>query len=114
MTDPLLQDYAMVSAIGPGDTGPTPRPNRRQRRAIWASVPRAVKDQARAVKGTVGWLPARTRARLNRDITRRNALDRSMAVARGMAPDDAWCARFAGEHYRDALDAEVRKRARAA
>lgn len=106
MSDPLRQDYAMASAIAPSTP---PRPNRRERRAIWAGVPRAVKQQARAIKGTVGWLPARTRLLLSRDITRRNDLDRSLAVGRGMAPDDARCARFRPE-LRDALDRVARKR----
>lgn len=84
-------------------------PNRHERRRAWALVPRAVRARAKAP--ALDYLPPRTRALLSRTITRRNALDRALAVERGMAPDDPRCARFAGEHYRDALDRVARKRA---
>jgi len=85
-------------------------PNRHERRRAWALVPRAVRDQAPA--RALDYLPPRTRAALNRVIQRRNALDRALATARGMAPNDPRCARFAGEHYRDALDRQVKANAR--
>lgn len=84
-------------------------PNRHERRAAWARVPRALKP----AKPRLDWLPARARALLSKGITRRNALDRAMAEARGLDPADPKCARFQGPAYHDRLDAAVRK-ARAA
>ncbi len=108
-TDPLRQMYAQCSAIVPT---PTPaRPNRHERRRAWALVPRPVRETA--VAPALDWLPPRTRALLNRTITRRNALDRTLAVSKGLAPDSPKCARFAGVKYREALDCQVRANAKA-
>ncbi len=85
------------------------RPNRHERRRAWALVPRALKPATPALD----WLPPRTRALLNRTITRRNALDRVLAVSKGLAPDSPKCARFAGVKYREALDRQVRANAKA-
>lgn len=100
------------AAAGAGTLAPVraEMPPRHVRRRAWALIPRAIRRQAPAM--VLDWLPPRTRARLNRDITARNTLDRTMAAARGLAPDDPKCARFAGEHLRDALDRLVRKRRR--
>ncbi len=84
----------------------TPRPNRHERRRAWALVPRALKPPAPALD----WLPPRTRTLLSRTITQRNALDRALAVARGLDPADPACARFQGAAYRDKLDTMVRRR----
>lgn len=59
------------------------------------------------------YLSPRARALLTRTITRRNALDRTLAVARGLAPDSPACARFQGPRYHAMLDAQVRAMARA-
>ncbi len=62
---------------------------------------------------TAGWLPARTRARLTRDITRRNALDRARMAEAGITdPTDTRGARFQGPGAHDALDRAVRKAVR--
>lgn len=55
------------------------------------------------------WLPPRARRALSARIARRNALDRALAVARGLDPASPQCARFQSEHYRDALDTAVAK-----
>src|SRR6185503_7954683 len=62
---------------------------------------------------SVGWLPARTRAKLSRDIAARNALDRRLAEQHGLAPDDPACARYPPGGT-DALDRMLRKRRAAA
>lgn len=95
-TDRATGAFAPANATG--------APTRHERRQAWALVPRALKP----APARLDYLPPRTREALNRVITRRNALDRAMAEARGMAPNDSRCARFAGEHYRDALDRAVR------
>lgn len=56
------------------------------------------------------WLPPRARAVLSRAITLRNALDRALAVSKGVDPQDAACIRFQPGGA-DALDGVVRKRA---
>lgn len=62
----------------------------------------------------VGWLPARTRAKLSRSIRARNALDRQLAEQHGLPTDDPRCARFQGVAAHETLDREVRvRRARA-
>lgn len=55
-----------------------------------------------------GWLPARARARLTADITARNALDRTLAAAKGLDPADPKCARFQGPELQHHLDRAVR------
>lgn len=59
------------------------------------------------------YLPPRARALLTRRIAARNALDRSLATARGIPADSPDCARFQGPGAHDALDREARRLARA-
>lgn len=82
--------------------------NRHYRRQAWALVPRRIRDQAPVCR--VDWLPDRTRAALSVVITRRNELDRALAEARGLAPDDPKCARFQGPEFHEKLDRVVRQR----
>ncbi len=88
---------------------PPARPSRHERRRAWALVPRALKPAAPALD----WLPPRTRALLSDTITQRNALDRTLAEARGLDPADPACARFQGAKYQAALDRQVRANAKA-
>lgn len=90
----------------------TERPVRHDRRRAWALVPRAVRATAPASRPS--WLPARTRRVFDGRIRARNAVDRELAVSKGLAPDSPSCARFQGPEYHDRLDAEVSRRRRAA
>lgn len=56
------------------------------------------------------WLPARTRRALSRAITRRNAVDRAIAVEYGVDPDGAGRARYSAEGRR-MLDRVISKAA---
>ena len=91
---------------------PAEPPPRHLRRRAWALVPRAVRATAPAANPS--WLPARTRAFFDARIRARNAVDRELAVSKGLAVDDPRCARFQGPEYHDRLDAEISRRRRAA
>lgn len=91
---------------------PVEPPPRHLRRRAWALVPRTVRATAPAA--TPSWLPARTRAYFAKQIRARNAVDRELAVSKGVSVGAPECARFQGPEYHDRLDAEVSRRRRAA
>jgi hypothetical protein len=56
------------------------------------------------------FLPPRARRVLNERLRRRRVLDQTLAIARGIDPNDPACARFQGLGAQAALDRIARKR----